>query len=652
MKKTFLLILLLLLGEHLLACGPWKRHDSYYDVGTPFYRHLRSEDPQQGLDNYLRTLMNPQDERERADSLYQSLVDSYCGAVEIVFDPWYYPRSRDDFFDGYGQLEQIALQCRRHSTSGHMLWLHAKCLFQMRRYSECIQFCDDVLAQKLTPYIRARIELWQAGAKVRSAGSSKATDAVYAHYGDFLSFSGDLVSFAQAAPPAQMLDFAYHIDEAENLFRTTPLPYPFSSLIDIDEDISGRNHTPTVRIYREYGKFCESIARKRPVHQASWYYTAALCAYVTHQQAEAKRLLALAGRGVVSPEEEIVLQLLSMKVGLKDHGIRNDADDKAFWTLVSSLSWDVAYAQFHKEVIYYVLPRMAREGRHEQLLRYAEAFCNMPDEYAANGWLLDNVVYGFVDMDAAARYAETSAERDRIYDLLATRCLREMRYAQAADYLHRMSPSYRRGVKTEWGQYWYSEYLEPLFCRDPFSMAGFSQHVRRLRIPIPQYKLKFALRMCALEQAMKDPSLDPNDLADIKALYATGLHNSFNDCWILTDFGQREWFEECKNPKYENEEDRTDLWYFSYNPYEKSRRVNSREDFVKRQYTTRKAMEKRCSKLMDEARNTYTDPNRKAGFYYSLNMFRTVVEQFPTTRVARRVQGHCDRYTDYYSFRK
>jgi len=656
MKKSLILITLLLVGDALLACGGWPyiRHDSYYTVGTPFYTEISPKGPQKGLDEYLRTLMNQRDELERSDSLYQRLVASYCDALEHMEDPWFYPSKKGQPLNGCDQLIQVLHQCRRHH-SGHLLWLQAKCLFQLQRYPECVAFCDSVLSQRPTPYIRARLELWQAGAKVRSNGSVKEADAVYAHYGDELSFSGDIEAFAQAGAPGEMLDFAYIVNGVKQLFQSETLPYPFSTLsASWEEDLTEGNpayyKSPA---YSRCARFCENIARKKPKHQASWYYTAALCAYVTHQQSEAKRLLALAQRGEVLPEEKKSLELLSMKIQLKDHGIRNEAEDKAFWNLVSSLSWYDAYSQFYKEVLYYVLPRFAREGKHDQVLRYAGIFNHLADDDAESGWLLDNVVYGFVDEAAAVKYAETSNEKDRIYDLLGTRCLREMRYAQAADFFRRMSPTYKRNVDDrEWSQYWYENHLEPLFYRDPFCMQGFSQKVRHLHVPIPQYKLKFALRMCELEKAINNNTLDPNDRADCMALFAAGMHNSFNDCWILTDFGQREWLEDLCNARYEGEENRTDLWYFSYNPYESNRKVGSRHDFVVRQHATRKAMERRSKKLLAQAQSTYTSPERKAAFYYSLQMFRTVAVNYPTTTRGEHVIGHCDRYNDYYSFKR
>ena len=644
--KNLLLSVFLLASLSVVACGPWWMPDRALNDYGHFYCVIDEKSYPDGLDAYIRGFMTEADSLERADETYQYLVSQYSQAGRMEFDPWYYPASREEEYAKWKQSYAGVLEsCRMKRTSGngHILWLEAKCLYKMHRYEDCIAFCDSVLKTHPSRYLTARLELWQAGAKLQCGKDTVAAYKVFYRYGDISSAKASLYVAAKNGCPVELLDFAYMADHVHSVFDSCQLPYPFSGFDGWLYEDEKELKKPYLKLKKE----CEAIAQRSPRHVASWYYTAALCAHVCHQPREADRLLSKAERCHMEPEEVLPVKLLRMKLNLKAHGIRNERDERAFWDLYTALPQEVAYAQFHKEAIYYVIPQFARRGRHDQVMRFAELF---DQAEGRSSWLMDEVVYGFVDMDAAAKYALTSARKDQIFDLLGTRCLRNMQYQKAVEYLSKVSPRYSRAdMVWEYERDDLREELDNYYRRDPFDISFVTSLTKKkLKCPISQYRLKFAQQMVRLENEIKTCE-DPNLRADYMARYATGMRNSFYHCWILTALRQSGGYE-CGNVDPESMVGiSSNLNHLHYNPYSTSSDCRDMRDFYKWQKTTRATMEKKSKQIYRQALATYTDPDRAAALLHSLAMFKTIMKKYPNSASAQVVRAHCDNYKDYFS---
>lgn len=658
MKKISLATILVIIALQSFACGPWHRVE--YAWSSPyghFYTTLAEPcSLPEAHDNLMRKLMDSRDSAERSDSTYQALVALYENAVAHLKDPWYFPAHKGMAGAGGCGLAELRLLCAQKRASGnmHIAWLEAKCLHQMGAWDDCVMLCDTLLSQRLTRYMRARIECWQAGAIMHSDrfdDRKEAASLVFAKYGDVRSANIEFI--AKNGGPVEMLDFAYFVKLINDDFARTELPYPFSNLEECAfEDTSAGGVDAYRKAIREEWAprldFCELMASRNPAHVASWYYTAALVAYVCDMSARAERLLAKAQRCPQTPEEVLPIRCLAMKMYMKKHGLSNARKEKEFWEIYSMLPRQVAYAQFHKEVLYFVMPRFAQTGNHEKLLRFAACFDN-PN--GTDPWLLDCIVYHSVPMEAAARFADKSPYRGRIYEMLGTRCLRNMDYSKACEYLSRVpldqlaTEMYYQGDLQSDAEYY--------FCRDPFDFDYLCKQPGKVveeRIAPSRPRLRFAQEMARLEGEIKNQR-DPNLRAESMARYATGMINSFYRCWILTS--------RMYSSGFKNSFDTTDYQglgykdsYRHYNPYATDGKYDNVDSFLDWQKETLAEMQRRSSYYMNKSLSTFTDPERAAKLLYALGEFKTITKKYQSTSTARFVKAHCDKYRDYFPMKR
>lgn len=658
MKKVSLFSILLLLTIHSVACGPWFRRECSYtsDYGH-FFSTLAEPCSLYTLhDNLMRGMMDGNDSIERADSTYQALVALYEEAVSKMNDPWYYPAHKGMVRGGDFALPELRDLCRqkRSSRNMHFAWLEAKCLYQMGAWDDCVMLCDTLLSRKLTTYMRARIQSWQAGA-IQCSGHfpkrEKEAEQVFCKYGDVRSI--DIGSIAQNGGPVEMLDFAYFVKSYQDLFAQTELPYPFSNL---EESLY---EEPTAADYARYRKelrdrwkqeiaFCDLVASRKPAHLASWYYTAALLSHISDMPAQAEKYLRKAQNCPQAPEEVLPIRCLAMKINMKKNGLFNAQKESEFWELYSRLPRQIAYAQFHKEVLYYVIPRFARAGKHDKVLRFAECFDN------PNGndpWLLDCIVYYSVPMEAAARYADKSPCRSQIYELLGTRCLRNMDYKRACEYLSNVTSDLRPiGMDYQWDHYYD---VEDYLRRDPFDADYLCKNPSKNvfnRNPDHRYKLHFAQEMVRLESEIKHQK-DPNLRAVSMARYATGMINSFYRCWILTSRQTSSGFSFSGDTSYCQGLSVTNCFSF-YNPYAADGHYENADAYLRWQNDTRNKMLRRSQDYLNRSLSTFSDPERAANLLYSLGDFKTLTKKYPNTTIAKYTKAHCDRYIDYFPMKK
>ena len=197
--------------------------------------------------------------------------------------------------------------------------------------------------------------------------------------------------------------------------------------------------------------------------------------------------------------------------------------------------------------------------------------------------------------------ARSYVNKEYLNDIIGTLCLREMRYGEAVKHLNKVSDKFNKYHLNT------NEYMR----FDPFSMAkkSISKEQR-----ITRYK--FAREMHSLEQKIEH-STDPNEKAKAMVRFATGLRNSFDICWPLTQY------------------------YCGY--------MFARE-WMRDKYT--KAAHRKVEQMVAEACKIVTDKEVAAEINYELCNFKTIAEQYPDTQKGKLVRGKCDKLYDYHAEKK
>ena len=100
--------------------------------------------------------------------------------------------------------------------------------------------------------------------------------------------------------------------------------------------------------------------------------------------------------------------------------------------------------------------------------------------------------------------------------------------------------------------------------------------------------------------------------------YATGIRNSFDRCWGLTQYyrGSNYWGQVCEKRDWENEE------------------------------LTLQALDK-AEKTIKLACEIVTDDEIAANIHYELCHFKTIAQMYPNTEKGVLVKGKCDNLVDY-----
>lgn len=243
--------------------------------------------------------------------------------------------------------------------------------------------------------------------------------------------------------------------------------------------------------------------------------------------------------------------------------------------------------------------------------RYSKEFYNRFD--------YSNPFFEMIDslgLDAAIRYVENVnaprsefdkylhargyTNKDYLYDILGTQCLRNMRYREAVEYLGAVST-----------RYYYHHNVDMKY--DPFVADFMPIHVD------DDFKYKFAREMYSLEQNISMMK-DLNRKALMMARFAIGIKNSFEHCWGLTQY------------------------YVGTVFYNQS--CNKR-DWEKDQYTT--AAMNRFQNLLDQAICMAADDDTAAEIQYWLCNFKTVAKKYPNTIKGQLVRGECDLLYDHHA---
>lgn len=188
---------------------------------------------------------------------------------------------------------------------------------------------------------------------------------------------------------------------------------------------------------------------------------------------------------------------------------------------------------------------------------------------------------------------------DYLCDIIGTKYLRAMRYAEAEQYLGMIKNPESNCMLNVTDYYLYS----------PFSIDKKDDR------PKENFRHRFAREMHMLERQMNSAD-NPDTRAKAMVRYAVGIRNSFGRCWVLTQYYK------YTEPEYYNMPD----WEHAPECLKALRRSDS---------------------LIALACSTATDREFAASVQYAFNNYRTVVEQYPETGTACIVRHSCDRLIDY-----
>ena len=586
---------------------------------------------------------------------------------------WYYPSMRTGAKMSLEEIVDQALNYRGPLRDRYLLQA-VRAMFSLRRYTDCIALWDKeasllpkecIIRQLILPYI--------AGAEYRMKNYDKAVSYFY-EAGDFVS----MIACSDVNPPASTVEAIERIYQQEP--NCSHFPEMLQRLVhtaepdgefyweELDKDLVKDEHRQLIRL-------AVRIAQEGKAHNtAMWYYTAAFIEDLDGHPVEASKLLAKAeqshGTEFIKESVKVMRIYLDAKLMPYNQGYENllfkqlqwldqkIADNitpkvrertSEYYDLACNISYYYWNDMMRRIILAEVCPRMIVSGKTIRALQLA----NMADNRLLG--LVDCKTYHkkthvkgrvewvettssmsefrrdknrrspdysnyFFEMIDSVGIDKVIAYRNRIErpvdtfdrflnghgyvdmeyinDIVGTQCLRTMRYGDAVTYLGHIGRSFEGHLNTE--IYW-----------DPFS------YERRDIKDKSDFKYRFDREMCMLEQEM-NKTTDPDRKAEAMIRYATGMRNSFDRCWPLTQYYRG-------------------TSYFG--------QVQEKRDWENEPEAIR--AKKRSTELFKTACALFTNRELAAETLYEFNQYRTVAEKYPETEIGQYVCGHCDNLYDY-----
>lgn len=181
-------------------------------------------------------------------------------------------------------------------------------------------------------------------------------------------------------------------------------------------------------------------------------------------------------------------------------------------------------------------------------------------------------------------------EKAYFLDIAGTKCLRDMRYADAVRILDRVPSAYQYRLNT-------AQYMD----RDPF--LGYK---KLMKVQLPNYKLSFAKQMAECERILTG-NYGPDEKGQAMIQYGVGLKASFTYAWPLTCYS---WSSEGHDDKW-------------------MRQKNLGEMFVR------------------DGLEMIRDKEVKAQELLRLQLRLEIVQNYRGTDACKYVLRHCDEYRDW-----
>ncbi len=563
---------------------------------------------------------------------------------------WYYPTMETGAQMTLEEVVEKALGARDKRLRDRYLLQAVRALFSMGKYERCIalwekELChlpeDNLMRRLVLPYI--------AGAEFHISHTDKA-----------------LAYFAEIGDAQSMLYCMGQLNETFSKLKTLELicEYAPNSIVieELLEECIGEKG-----LYELSLKIARSGKSQNP---AMWYYTAAFLADKEGDLNEAHHLLK---KGERSKGTEVVKQSIKIfriyldakrlpynatyerhlmgQLKWLDAMIANNIDERVHkvttegWRLKEFLSYYYWNDMMRKIVLGEVCPRMLKAGMTTRALQFANmadnrllglvdrhnvSFYNDPKDVTLtmsafrysgyhNHFDYSNHFFEMIDslgVNAAVNYVQRVeqpkdafdrvlnqrgyVESDYLNDIIGTQYLRQLRYREALIYLGKVSTKGNAHINTQ-------------MTYDPFSITPKSTK------PNLNFKYDFAREMYALEQGIA-LTTEPNRKAQLMIKYATGIRNSFDYCWELTQYyrGTSYWAQVCEKRDWETGKHAT---------------------FAK----------KKVEELLTQATQMITDDEVGAEIQYAFHNYKTVAEKYPNTKKGTLVRGACDNLYDHHA---
>ena len=596
---------------------------------------------------------------------------------------WYYPTMKTSARMTIEDVAEKALANKDSKLRDRYLLQAVRALFSMKRYNDCVDLWDKEISKLPADNLMRQITLpYIAGAEFRTNNSKKALE-YFAQIGDVESIlfctgrQGEKISSTDAlslvckyAPNSPYVAKTLHAIvkriEPGSIGRFHGGGY-----------LEWREEQMKKTIDKLYPLCMEMAKNSKVENPAMWYYTAAFLSDLIKETEKAAQLLSLAEKAKSTPYIDDSIEVFRIYLDAKlsvydsayekklfkqlkwlDSKIINNIDDNVrehtAWGfyLKRGISYYYWNDMMRRIVLGEVSPRMMKAGKTTRAIQLANMadnrliqFVNKRQDYyctKVNGefqWGTKNYTlseyrydpdmhnmhdysnnfFGLIDsvgVNEVSRYmqnlnapksefdhflnARGYTESDYLNDIAGTQCLREMRYGEAAEYLAKVSSAYNSG------------HLNVVMQYNPFSTKKETMDKKS------NTRYEFARKMHDLEQKINS-STDPNEKAKLMLRFATGMRNSFDRCWPLTQYyaGVLFWGSVC-----------------------------DKRDWERDKYTT--AAISHSKQIIASACNTATDKEVAAEINYELCNFKTIAEKYPDTQKGKLVRGKCDKLYDYH----
>ena len=596
---------------------------------------------------------------------------------------WYYPTMDIGIDTTLEDVVKKALSAKDARLRDRYLLQAVRALFSMTRYEECVALWEREASKlPADNFMRKLIQPYIAGAEFRLNNTTKAIE-YFAQLGDVESMLFCANRTGEKLTMYDAIDLVYKYAPNSPYIAKTLQLYIRGIEPDGNSGSFCTDYLQQLEKEREakvaiLRPFCLDKAREgRDNNTAMWYYTAAFLSDLIGETTKASQLLNSAERA--KPNEFIGESIKVFRIYLDAKLSKYDAAYEA--KLFEQIKWldskiannidgkvrdeiQRGYKLFAGESFYYwndmlrrivlaeVCPRMLKAGKTTRALQLANMADNrlldivnkrevydwmkvddgyeytVKDSFALSEYRysggFNNIDYSnhffeladSLDSNAVKRYLQNvnrpTSEYDRylnargytgkdyLNDIVGTHLLREMRYGEAAKYLANVSEAYNR------------RHLNVIMQYNPFSVA------REPMNTSCDTRYEFAKEMHLLEQAVKSEK-NPNVKAQKMLKFSIGLRNSFDRCWVLTQYYRG---------------------YFNWGCV-----IDEKRDLENDKYTT--AAKQKARQYAELACKITTDEEVAANIHYELCLFKTVAERYPNTEKGTLVRGKCDKLIDY-----
>lgn len=304
-------------------------------------------------------------------------------------------------------------------------------------------------------------------------------------------------------------------------------------------------------------------------------------------------------------------------------------------TAQSTLHFQDAYDHNGKQIAYITYDQMRRDPAAHNTVDYSslsfEVIQSLKSTQLAK--VYKNIM---ADKDPLHRFLKNFAriDPDYFFELTGTLCLREERYADAVNYLSRVSPDYSARLNI-------APYLrrDPMLCypsrlqqakpvERPENRKTASSSWNSLTKDASTAKLEFAMMMADLRHKIIKTSADPDTCGLAMIDYAIAWRNSFEQCWALTQYWRGEY---VPGRNYASVGIGGDVneYPFIYK-YDKSVEV-----------------ERRFRHMTRQALSILRSDEAKAKAHYRLGNLAAVVKHYGETETADFVRRSCDNWRDW-----